>query len=42
MMIKDLSQVLNKYMSITTKEMNSIKRLVELNHSSVIERNMKL
>ena len=41
-MIKDLSQALNNYMSITTKEIDNIKRFVELNQSAVIEGNMKL
>ena len=41
-MIKDLSQVLNNYISITIKEIDNIKRFAKLNHSAVIEGNMKL
>ena len=40
-LIKELNQALNNYMSITAKEIENIKRMIDLNHSEIKEGNKK-
>ena len=40
-MIKELTQALNNYMSITTHEIDNIKRIVEVNNKTTANENQK-
>ena len=40
-MIKELTQALNNYMSVTTQEIDNIRRIVELNHQAKINENQR-
>ena len=40
-MIKELTQALNNYMSITTQEIDNIKRIVEVNNKTTANENQK-
>ena len=41
MMIKELTQVLNNYMAITTQEIDNLKKIISTNHKITIEDNKK-